>query len=65
MGELRLTLLGRPCVTCDDAPLTSWALQKSLALLVYLAVTGRPHSRGALAATPTLDWCGPSTMFTT
>ena len=49
MGELRLTLLGRPQVICDDTPLTGWALQKSLALLAYLAVTGRPHSRGALA----------------
>ena len=49
MGELRLTLLGRPQVTCDDSPLTGRALQKSLAYLAYLAVTGRPHSRGALA----------------
>jgi DNA-binding SARP family transcriptional activator len=49
MGELRLTLLGRPRVTCDGTPLTGWSLQKSLALLAYLAVTGRPHSRRALA----------------
>ncbi len=49
MGELRLTLLGRPRVTCDEAPLTGWTLHKSLALLAYLAVTGRPHLRGALA----------------
>lgn len=49
MGRLRLTLLGRPRVTCDDTHITGWTLQKSLALLAYLAVTGRPHSRGALA----------------
>ena len=49
MGELRLMLLGRPQVVCDDTPLTGWALRKSLALLAYLAVTGRPHSRGTLA----------------
>lgn len=49
MDELRLTLLGRPQVVLDDMPLTGWGLRKSLALLAYLAVTGRPHSRGALA----------------
>jgi DNA-binding SARP family transcriptional activator len=49
MGELRLALLGRPRVVRDDAPLTGWTLRKSLALLAYLAVTGLPHSRGALA----------------
>jgi predicted ATPase/DNA-binding SARP family transcriptional activator len=48
MGELRLTLLGRPQVVGDETPLTGWALQKSLALLSYLVVTGRPHSREAL-----------------
>ncbi|HSR32734.1 MAG TPA: BTAD domain-containing putative transcriptional regulator, partial [Anaerolineae bacterium] len=49
MGELRLTFLGRPQVVCDGTLLTGWALQKSLALLAYLGVTGRPHSREALA----------------
>jgi predicted ATPase/DNA-binding SARP family transcriptional activator len=49
MGELRLALLGRSRVTCDDTLLTGWALQKSVALLAYLAVTGRHHSRSALA----------------
>jgi DNA-binding SARP family transcriptional activator len=49
MGELRLTLLGRAQVICNDTPLARWSLQKSLALLAYLAVTGRPHNRGALA----------------
>jgi predicted ATPase/DNA-binding SARP family transcriptional activator len=46
---LRLALLGKAQVVCDGAPLTDWTLQKSLALLSYLAVTGRPHSREALA----------------
>jgi DNA-binding SARP family transcriptional activator/predicted ATPase len=49
VGELRFTLLGRPQVVGDGAPLTGWALRKSLALLAYLAVTGHPHSRTALA----------------
>jgi predicted ATPase/DNA-binding SARP family transcriptional activator len=49
MGELRLALLGRPQVTCDDTPLTGWELRKTLALLAYLAVTARAHSREALA----------------
>jgi len=49
VGELRLTLLGRPEVVCGGMPLTGWSLQKSLALLSYLAVTDRPHGREALA----------------
>ena len=49
MGELRLELLGRPRVVCDGIPLGPWTLQKSLALLAYLAVTGRPRNRSALA----------------
>ena len=49
MGDLRLALLGIPQAICDDTPLTAWTLRKSLALLAYLAVTGRPHGRGALA----------------
>ncbi len=27
MGELRLRLLGRPLLTCDDSPVTGWALR--------------------------------------
>jgi predicted ATPase/DNA-binding SARP family transcriptional activator len=49
MGELRLELLGRPRVVCDGIPLGPWTLQKSLALLAYLAVTGRPRNRSTLA----------------
>ena len=50
---LKLTLLGQPQVVRVDArgneaPLTAWRYKKSLALLFYLAVTGRSHSREAL-----------------
>ena len=50
---LKLTLLGQPQVARVDArgneaPLTAWRYKKSLALLFYLAVTGRSHSREAL-----------------
>jgi predicted ATPase/DNA-binding SARP family transcriptional activator len=55
MGELRLAFLGRPQVVWDGASLAGWTLQKSLALLSYLAVTGRPHSREALAGLLWLD----------
>lgn len=57
MGELRLEFLGRPQMSYKGTPLTAWTLQKSIALLAYLAVTGRPHSRGALAG---LLWTGLS-----
>jgi predicted ATPase/DNA-binding SARP family transcriptional activator len=48
-NELQLTLLGKPGVTQDNTPVTGFAHRKSLALLYYLAVTGRPHSRESLA----------------
>jgi adenylate cyclase len=48
-NELKLTLLGKPCVIQDGGPLTGLVYKKSLALLGYLAVTGRAHSREALA----------------
>ena len=46
--ELRLCLLGYPLATLDGRPL---ALRRraSLALLAYLALSGRPHRREALA----------------
>jgi len=46
---LTLTLLGNPCVIQDGGPLAGLVYRKSLALLAYLAVTGRAHSRAALA----------------
>src|SRR5688572_15291216 len=49
MPELRLNLLGKPEVWLDDAPVTAFTTAKTEALLYYLALTGRPHSRGALA----------------
>src|SRR5687768_6259562 len=54
MGEtLRLRLLGGLRVTCgerEEAPLAGFISRKAQALLCYLAVTGRAHSREALAA---------------
>lgn len=52
MGQLSLRLFGAPQVEYDGRPV-SLRLQKELALLVYLAVTARPHTRMALA---TLLW---------
>jgi DNA-binding SARP family transcriptional activator/predicted ATPase len=46
---LRLILLGEPQVSRNGAPVTGFIYNKALALLVYLAVTRRPHSREALA----------------
>jgi DNA-binding SARP family transcriptional activator len=46
---LQLTLLGKPGVRRDGAPVTDLAYKKSLALLYYLAVTGQPHTREHLA----------------
>jgi hypothetical protein len=45
--ELRLALLGFPQISLDGQPLT-FARRRAVALLVYLIVTGRPHSREAL-----------------
>ena len=38
-------------VTRDRTPVTGFVYRKSLALLAYLAATGHPHNRGALAGT--------------
>ncbi|HUM72386.1 MAG TPA: hypothetical protein PLK31_26475, partial [Chloroflexota bacterium] len=49
-GTLQLTVLGKPHITCQDQPLTADLVSaKGQALLIYLAVTGRPHSRPALS----------------
>jgi predicted ATPase/DNA-binding SARP family transcriptional activator len=52
LSTLKLYLLGPPRVELDGTPV---ALQrrKTLAMLIYLAVSGQPHSRDALA---TLFW---------
>lgn len=47
---LKLALLGRPQISRSDAPLVDLVSAKAQALLYYLAVTGHPHSRQALAA---------------
>src|SRR5262245_62862235 len=52
MAHLRLVVLGQPRLERDGAPI-ELNLRKALALLVYLAVSGQPHSRDALS---TLLW---------
>lgn len=46
---LRLALLGGLQVTQGDAPVTGFVSSKVQALLCYLALTGQPHLRPALA----------------
>jgi DNA-binding SARP family transcriptional activator/pimeloyl-ACP methyl ester carboxylesterase len=48
MEQLSLRLLGAPQVVYGGRPV-SLRLRKELALLIYLAVTSRPHTRMALA----------------
>jgi predicted ATPase/DNA-binding SARP family transcriptional activator len=48
-SELRLALLGGMQIIRDELPLTGFVSSKAQALLCYLAVTGRPHTRLALA----------------
>ena len=47
--ELQLELLGGLRITQRGAALTTFVSGKAPALLAYLAVTGRPHFRAALA----------------
>ncbi len=49
MSRLELALLGQPIIQQDGEPVTRLVSQKARALLFYLAVTGQPHSREALA----------------
>ena len=46
---LRLRLLGPPRIALHGVPL-AFTRRKAAALLIYLAVTGRPHARESLAA---------------
>ena len=48
-AELRLELLGGLRILRDGVPVTQFVSGKAPALLSYLAVTGRPHFRTALA----------------
>ena len=52
MTELSISVLGPPAVEVDGAPIEV-DTRKATALVVYLAVTGRPHRRDSLA---TLLW---------
>jgi len=48
MAHLKLFALGQPRLERDEEPI-ELNLRKALALLVYLVVSGQPHSRDALA----------------
>jgi predicted ATPase/DNA-binding SARP family transcriptional activator/Tfp pilus assembly protein PilF len=48
-GSLRLKTLGALEISIGEKPITGLASAKAKALLIYLAVTDRAHSRGALA----------------
>ncbi|MBN1657784.1 MAG: AAA family ATPase, partial [Anaerolineae bacterium] len=56
MEELRLSLLGDLQVTRGGTPVSGFVSAKVPALLCYLAVTGRPHFRQALAGLLWGDW---------
>ena len=47
--SLELTLFGSPTVRCNGSVVTGFRTGKAQALLYYLAVTGRPHTRSTLA----------------
>src|SRR5688572_5498085 len=49
MPSLRISLLGNVSFQLNDKPLAGLTAIKAQALLIYLAVTGRPHTRTALA----------------
>ena len=49
MSKLSLTLFGAPHIELDETPI-SIGHSKAVALLAYLVVTGRPHTRESLAA---------------
>ena len=47
--KLHIGLFGTPQFIYQDKPLTGFVSNKVRALLIYLAITGRPHSRDALS----------------
>src|SRR5437762_13849041 len=59
-AELRLEVLGGLRASLGGRPLTGFYSRKAQALLVYLAVTGRPQPREALAG---LLWGGLPEAF--
>jgi DNA-binding SARP family transcriptional activator/predicted ATPase len=50
MDKLQINLLGKPEVLLNGQPLAGFETAKSQAVLYYLAVSGRLHSREALAS---------------
>jgi DNA-binding SARP family transcriptional activator/predicted ATPase len=48
-NRLSFKLLGKPQISLQGQAVTGFISSKAQALLVYLAVTGRPHSRESLA----------------
>jgi predicted ATPase/DNA-binding SARP family transcriptional activator len=46
---LSISLLGAPAITSDGATVRGFVSSKAAALVYYLAATGRPHTREALA----------------
>ena len=50
MDRLQINLFGKPDVLLNGAPVTAFESAKVQALLYYLAVTGKSHSRDRLAA---------------
>ena len=54
MAQLAINLLGPPKIEVDGRPIEI-SRRKAVALLAYLALTGQPHGREALAALKGLD----------
>ena len=48
-AKLEMKLLGNPRAALDGEPVTGFVSRKAEALFYYLAATGQPHSRAALA----------------
>src|SRR3974377_178333 len=48
-NRMTFNLLAKPQIHLNAQPLTGFISSKAQALLLYLAVTGRPHSRETLA----------------
>ncbi len=48
-SNLQITLFGSPSIMVDGRPVTGFPSSKVTALAYYLAATGRPHTRDALA----------------
>lgn len=49
VSELKVSILGSPGVMLDGEPVSGFGSVKAQALVYYLAATGLPHQRDALA----------------